>query len=92
MSALFQNYEQYGLVYVININTHVILLFLYYLVVPLALFWAVGRFKVLADCQWIVHSVIIYSSKQYNISKVDCGSLEILILLFDFSYFYVEHL
>ena len=38
VSEMFQNYEHYGLLYVRVINTHVIPFFLYYFVVPFALF------------------------------------------------------
>ena len=43
MSALFRNYKHYGIVYVIGINTHVLLYFLYYFVILFALFWIMGR-------------------------------------------------
>ena len=43
VSALFRNYENYGIVYAININTQVLLLFQYYFVVQIALFWNTGR-------------------------------------------------
>ena len=42
MSALFWNYKHYGIVYVIYINTYVLLFYLYYFVVPFALFWNTG--------------------------------------------------
>ena len=64
-------------------------IFLYF-VVPFAMFCTMGRFMVLADCQCIEHCIINVSSKKHNISKGKCNILEILILLFDFSYFYVE--
>ena len=63
VSALFWYYKNYGLVYVIDMNTHVLRFFLYFFVVPCAQFWTMGSFKVLADCQCNLHSVIIYSSK-----------------------------
>ena len=43
VSGLFRNYEHYGLLYVIIINTHVLLFSLYYFVVPFALLWTTGR-------------------------------------------------
>ena len=43
VSALFWNFEHFCLMYVININTHVLLFFLYYFVVPIALLWNKGR-------------------------------------------------
>ena len=43
MSVLFQNYKHYGLVCVIDINTHVLIYFLYNFVLLLALFWTMGR-------------------------------------------------
>ena len=42
-SALFWNYKNYGLVYVIDINKHVLLFCLYYFFVPIALLWNTGR-------------------------------------------------
>ena len=39
VSELFWKYEHYGIVYVIDINTHVLLYFLYYFVVLFTLFW-----------------------------------------------------
>ena len=45
---------------------------------------------ILADCQCIDHCVIVVSREKHNISKGKCNILEILILLFDFSYFDVE--
>ena len=43
MSALFRNYKHYGLVYVIDINTHVLLYFLYYFFILLALIWIMSN-------------------------------------------------
>ena len=43
VNAIFQYYNNYGLVYVIDINTHVLLFCLYYFVVPFTLFWNTGH-------------------------------------------------
>ena len=57
--AIFRNYKHYGFVYVIDINTHVLLFFLYYFVIPRAQFWTTFHFRVLTNCQCILNSVII---------------------------------
>ena len=51
---------------------------------PCTQFCTTSRFKVLADCQCILHSFIIISDILHNISKGKGNILEILILLFDF--------
>ena len=56
----------------------------HYFFVPGAHFWTTGNFKVLADCQCILHLTIILSSKYHNISKGKGDILKILILLFHF--------
>ena len=71
--------------YVIDINTHVLLFLNYYIVVPFTQFWNTNRSKKLVDCRFIWHSVFIFSSEKHNISKGKWDILEILILLFDFS-------
>ena len=43
VSALFRKYEYFGLVYVIDMNTHVLPFCLYYFVVPISLFWSIFR-------------------------------------------------
>ena len=63
VSALFLNCDYYCLVYVIDINTNVLILFLYYFVVPSVMFWTMVCFKVISDCRCIDQSVIIYSTK-----------------------------
>ena len=90
MSELFRHYGNYYFVYVIDISTHVLLLFNYYIFVPFAQFWSTGRFKKLIDCRFIWHSVVIFQVKTHNISKGKWDILEILILLFDLSYLDVE--
>ena len=52
-----------------------------------ARFWTTGSFKVLANCHCILHSDIVLLSKQHNISKGKWDILEILILMFNFSFF-----
>ena len=76
--------------YVIDINTHVLIFCLYYFVVPGVQFWTTGRLKVLTKFQCILHHVIILSSKEQNLSKFKYMIIEILVLLIDFSYFDAE--
>ena len=84
------NNEHYCLLYASIINTQILPLFLYYFVVPFALFCTMGCFMVLEDCQCIERCVVIFSGKKHNISKGKCDILKIFILLFDFLYFDVE--
>ena len=90
VSALFWHYGHYDFVSVIDINTHVLLFFNYYIVVPFPQFLTTSHFKKLVGCWCIWHSIIIFQVKTHNISKGKWDISVILILLFDFSYFDVE--
>ena len=74
----------------IDINTHFLLFFHYYIVVTFAQFLITSHFNKLIDFRFIWHSVIIFPSGKHSISKVKSDILIIIILLFGFSYFYVK--
>ena len=84
VSALFWHYQHYDFVCAIDINTHFLLFFNWYIVVLFVKSWTNSRFMKLIHCQFIWHSVIIFQVKTHNISKGKWDILEILILLFDF--------
>ena len=73
--------------YVIDMNTHFLLFINYNIVVTFTQFWITSRFNKLIYSQFIWHSVIVFPSEKHSISKGKSDILEILILLFDFSYF-----
>ena len=56
-------WSHYDFVYVIDINTHVLSFFNYYIVVPFAQFWTTSRFKKLVGFWCIWHSVVICQVK-----------------------------
>ena len=76
--------------YVIDMNTQLLLFFNYYIIVTFAQFWITSCFNKLIYCRFIWHSVIIFPGEKHIISKSKSDILEILILLFDFSYFDVK--
>ena len=61
-----------------------------YFFVPGARFWTIGHFEGLENFQCTLQRIITLSRKQNNISKGKWDILEILILLFDLSFFNVE--
>ena len=90
MSELFRHYKHYDFMYVIDMNTHFLLLFNYYIVVIYAQFQIISRFNKLIDC-WIHFAQCHrFSSETHIKSKGWSDISEILILLFDFSYFDVK--
>ena len=91
MSELFWHYKRYDFMYVIDMNTHFLLFFNYYIVVTFAQFWITSSFNKLIDCWFIWHSAIVFPSDKHSISKGKLDILEILILLFYFSYFDVKN-
>ena len=62
-SAFIWHYRHYNFVYVIDINTHVLLFFNYYIVLPFAQFWITGCSKKLVDYWCIWRSVFIFQVK-----------------------------
>ena len=78
--------------YVIDMNTHFLLFFNYYIVVTFAQISIASCFKKLIDYQFIWHSFIVdvFSSEKHITSKGKSDILVILILRFDFSYFDVK--
>ena len=89
---MFGHYNDYDFMYVIDMNTHFLLFFNYYIVVTFAHFWIAIRFKKPIDWRFIWNSVIVivFPSEKHIKSRGKSDILEILLLWFDFLYFVVK--
>ena len=86
VSGLFQHYKHYDFMCVIDMNTHFLLLFNYYIAVTFAQILFASCFKKLIDCWFIWNSVnvIVFQVKNSLHQKVNRISWKISILRFNF--------